>query len=71
MAVFISKNGDRLARVMIAVMKEKGDFPADFFLETPGRENLSDQITLGEKSARLLAETNDRMIHRLRTSFTP
>src|SRR5260370_7206142 len=49
---------------MISNVKEKDDFSANFFLETPGRQNLSDQKTLGKKSARLLAETNNRVIHR-------
>jgi hypothetical protein len=48
---------------MIAIVKEKHDFSADLFLETPRRDNLSEQKPLGKKSARLLAETNDRVIH--------
>src|SRR6059058_3264037 len=49
---------------MITVMKEKDDFTANLFLETSGRRNLSEQKSLGKKSARLLAETNNRMAHR-------
>src|SRR5213080_791814 len=49
---------------MITIVKEKDNFSANFFLETPGRQNLSDQVPLGKKSARLLAETNNRVIHR-------
>src|SRR6266516_2195131 len=49
---------------MITIVKEKDDFSANFFLETPGCQNFSDQKPLGEKSARLLAETNNRVIHR-------
>src|SRR5438046_4341258 len=49
---------------MITIVKEKDDFSPDLFLETPGRDNLSEQKPLGKKSARLLAETNDRVIHR-------
>jgi hypothetical protein len=48
---------------MITVVKEKDDFSSDFLLEPPGRQNLSEQKSLGKKSARLLAETNNRMIH--------
>jgi hypothetical protein len=33
-------------------------------LKPPGRLNLSDQKPLRKKPARLLAETNNRMIHR-------
>jgi hypothetical protein len=62
--VLVSHNRNRLARVMIAVVKEKDDFSTDLFLESPGSQNLSEQKPLGKKSARLLAETNNRMIHR-------
>jgi hypothetical protein len=48
---------------MITVVKEKDDFSPDFLLEPPGCQNLSEQKSLGKKSARLLAETNNRMIH--------
>src|SRR5882762_8737992 len=48
---------------MIAIVKEKDDFSANLFLETPGRQNFSEQKPLGKKSARLLAETNNRAIH--------
>src|SRR2546423_492860 len=48
---------------MIAVVTEKDDRSPDLFLETPSGENLGDQISLGKKSARLLAETNNRAIH--------
>src|SRR5207248_198124 len=49
---------------MIAVVKEKDDVTANLFLETSGRRNLSEQKSLGKKSARLLAETNNRLAHR-------
>jgi hypothetical protein len=49
---------------MVTVMKEKNNFSANLLLETPGRENFSEQKPLGKNSARLLTETNDRMIHR-------
>jgi len=60
----VPHDGNRFARVVIAVMKEKDDFSPDLFLETPRRDNLSEQKPLGKKSARLLAKTNDRLIHR-------
>jgi hypothetical protein len=63
-AVSVSQNGRRLARVMVTVMKEKNDFSANLLLKTPGCQNLSEQESLGKKSARLLAETNNRVIHR-------
>jgi hypothetical protein len=49
---------------MIAVVEEKDDFSPNFVLKTPGRGNLSEQKSLRKKSARLLAETNNRVIHR-------
>jgi hypothetical protein len=49
---------------VIAVVKEKDDFSPDFLLKTPGRRNLGKQKSLWKKSARLLAETNNRGIHR-------
>ena len=62
-AVSISQNGNRLARVMVTVMKEKNDFSPNLLLKTPGRQNLSEQESLGKKTARLLTETNNRVIH--------
>src|SRR6266481_4392498 len=63
-AVLVLQNGNRLARVVVAIVKEKDDFSTDLVLEPPRRQNLSDQEPLGKKSARLLAETNNRVIHR-------
>ncbi len=62
-AVLVSQNRDRFARIMIAVVKEKDDFSSDFLLQTARGQNLSDQKSLWKKSARLLAETNNRVIH--------
>src|SRR5205823_6063398 len=61
--VVVSQNGSCLARVMIAVVKEKNDFSADLLLQAASRDNFSEQESLGKKSARLLAETDNRMIH--------
>src|SRR5262245_10442548 len=61
--VVISQNGTCLAWVMIAVVTEKNDFAAEFLLQAAGRCNFGEQESLGKKSARLLAETNNRMIH--------
>ena len=69
--LLISQNGSRLARVMITVVKEKDDFSANFLLETSGGQNLSEQKSLGKKSARLLAETNNRVIHRSERASYP
>ena len=55
---------------MIAVMKEKDDFSTDLLLEAASRHNFSEQEPLGKKSARLLTETNNRVIHNsMRTSY--
>jgi hypothetical protein len=64
-ALLVSQNGDCLARVVIAVVKEKDDFSSDFLLESPGRSDFSEQKSLWKKSTRLLAKTNNRVIHRL------
>jgi hypothetical protein len=48
---------------MVTVMKEKHNFSANFPLKPPSRQNLSEQESLGKKTARLLAETNNRVIH--------
>jgi hypothetical protein len=63
-AVLVSQNRNRLARVVIAVVEEKDDFSPNFLLETPSRRNLSEQKSLRKKSAWLLAETNNRVSHR-------
>jgi len=62
-ALLVAQNGTCLARVMIAVVKEKDDFSADLLLQAASRHNFSAQESLGKKSARLLAETNNRVIH--------
>jgi hypothetical protein len=48
---------------MITVVEEKDDFTTNLLLETPSPRNLSEQKSLGKKSARLLAEANNRVIH--------
>ena len=48
---------------MVTVMKEEYNFSANLLLKSPGRQNLSEQESLGKKTARLLAETNNRVIH--------
>src|SRR4029450_356796 len=62
--VVLSKNGTCLARIMIAVVTKKDDFSADLLLQPASRRNFSEQESFGKKSARLLAETNNRVIHR-------
>src|SRR5438105_7975557 len=48
---------------MIAVVKEKDDFSANFLLEMSSGQNFGSQISFRKRSARLLAETDDRLIH--------
>ena len=62
-AVAIAQNSTRLARVMIAVMTKKDHFPADLLLQAASRHNFSVQESLWKKSTRLLAETDNRVIH--------
>jgi hypothetical protein len=62
-ALVVSQNCSCLARVMIAVVKEKDDFTADLLLQSASGRNFSEQESFGEKSARLLTETNNRVIH--------
>src|SRR5262249_55433780 len=62
-ATLVQQNGTCLARVMVAVVTEKDDFAADLFLQPASSRNFSEQESLWKKSARLLAETNNRVIH--------
>jgi len=62
-AVSVAQKGDRLPRIMITIVKEKDDISADFVLEPSSRQNFSEQESLWKKSARLLAETDNRLIH--------
>jgi len=48
---------------MITIVKEEDDVSADFVLEPSSRQNFSEQESLRKKSARLLAETDNRLIH--------
>ena len=48
---------------MIAVVTEKDDFSADLLLQATSRHNFSEQESLWKKPARLLTETNNRIIH--------
>src|SRR5262249_958666 len=70
-AVVVSQNGTCLARIMIAVVKEKDDFSADLLLQAPSGRNFTEQESLGKKSARLLAKTNNRVIHRSKRASYP
>jgi hypothetical protein len=62
-AVLVSQNGSCLARVVIAVVTEKDDFSADLLLQPASRQDFSEQESLWKKPARLLAETDNRVIH--------
>src|SRR5688572_13411082 len=50
-------------RIVIAVVKEENDLPADLLLKPVRRGHLGVKKTLGEKTARLLTETDDRLSH--------
>jgi hypothetical protein len=62
-AMVVPQNGTCFARVVVAVVTEKDDFSADLFLQLASSRNLSEQKSLGKKSAWLLAEANNRVIH--------
>src|SRR5215471_3347132 len=68
-AAVVTQNRSRLARVMIAVVTEKDDFSADLLLQAASRRNFSEQESLGKESARLLAETNNRIHGSERASY--
>ena len=59
----VAQYGDRLSRIMIAVVKEKDDLATDFTLEFSRGRNLGVEKPLGEKTTRLLSETDDRRAH--------
>src|SRR5450432_1124770 len=48
---------------MIAIVKEEDDLAADLLLQPARRRNLGVEKSFGEKSARLLAEADDRLAH--------
>jgi hypothetical protein len=58
-----SQDRYRLARIMIAVVKEKHDFATNFLLKLSGGDNLGIEKSFWEKAARLLPETDDRRGH--------
>jgi hypothetical protein len=56
----MAEEGLGFARIMIAVVVEKNNFTTDFRLQPAGRLDFRSQEPFRKKSARLLAETNDR-----------
>ena len=56
----MAQDGFGFARIVVAVVVEENDFAADLRLQPPGRLDFGKQEPSREKSARLLAETNDR-----------
>ena len=61
----------RLARIMIAVVKEKYNFAADFPLKLSGRYNFGIEKSFWKKTARLLSKTDDRRGHFLKLQTIP
>jgi hypothetical protein len=55
----MTQQGFRFAGVVIAVVKEKDDFAADFGFEASRGLDFRIQKAFGEEPARLLAETDD------------
>jgi hypothetical protein len=56
----VAQGGLGLAAVVVAVVQEEHDLAADLGLEAPGRHELGGEKASREKSAGLLAETDDR-----------
>jgi hypothetical protein len=52
------KRRARLARVMIAVVIEENNFPADLGLKPAGSLDLGDKVASRKEAARLLAKTD-------------
>lgn len=59
------QNRYRLARVMIAVVKEKHDLATDFPLKLSSGDNLGIEKSLWKKTAWLLPKTDNRRGHGL------
>src|SRR5205085_9342693 len=58
-----AQHRDRLARVVIAIVKKENNLAADLALEAAGGDDLREQKSFRKKTAGLLAETNDRRAH--------
>jgi hypothetical protein len=58
-----SQDRYRLARIMIAVVKEKHDFATNFLLKLSGGDNLGIEKSFWKKAARLLPKTDNRRGH--------
>jgi hypothetical protein len=57
------QNCNRLAAIVIAVMKEEHDLAANFSLQPARGRDLGVEKSLRKKAARLLPETDDRLAH--------
>ena len=56
----MTQNGLGFARIVVAVVAEKNNFTADFFLQPARGLDFGDEEAFREKPAGLLAETDDR-----------
>ena len=57
----MAQDRPRLARIVVAVVAEEDDSPADLRLQPPGGLDLGDEEPPREKAAGLLAESDDRL----------
>src|SRR5438270_8360364 len=62
-AALVAQYRDRLARVVIAVVKKENNLATDLELEPAGGDDFREQKSFRKKTAGLLAETNDRRAH--------
>ena len=67
----IAQEGLRLPRVVVAVMEEEDNFPANLGLQAPGRPKLRYEEPLRKEPARLLAEGNHGEVHACLSSRVP
>jgi hypothetical protein len=65
-SVAISQRGNRFSRIVIAVVQKENDLATNFLLEPACARDLGVKKSFWKKTARLLAETDDRRTHAAR-----
>src|ERR1041384_2016390 len=62
-ALAIAQHGRRLPRVVIAIVEKENERAADRAWEPPGCDDFREEESFWKKTARLLAEADDRRGH--------